>query len=392
MKTSDATRTGRISASPDTWNLVAKSYPQHPSEGERSLATEITELFKKAGVHPGSSILEVGSGSGHLSLCLRQIGFNTDLLDFAQDALDHARNVFTRAGLAEETQFWNMDALALPPDVLPRYELAWNSGVAEHFDAGNLETLLRNMAKTAKQVIVIVPNPESVFYLAGKRRSLESGNWAYGAELQRPDYDKVIAKAGLSLVSKGYLGRGLTEDWIRHSVGTTGDELFLGLMREGQLPQTQLYLQYFVAASTSKAKRVVIDDQTTLDKTFYLDAMGTATAFIAHLNRQVGDLKSTAARLEADSAERLAKLKEARNIIVSLREALDAMRRGDEENRRISAAMRKERDDLARQYHELRLRHDDAEARHKAVIASTSWRVTLPLRKSMQAVRRVLGN
>lgn len=357
-----------INAAVETWDEVALGYPESPSAAEISLAHEILEVLSSNGFNNDTSLLEVGSGSGHLSLTLCQAGFLTDLLDFSTNALDHSREVYARAKLVDRANFWEADALSLEPSTLPKYDIAWNSGVAEHFDTDTLVTLLKNMAATAKHVLIIVPNPESVFYLAGKRRLLEAASWPYGTELHRGDYERVLALAGLQTIKRGYLGRSLTTDWITNAVGPADDGLFSRLLNEGQIPKREYYLQYFLAEHGVSEETVKVNDELTLDKTFYLDAMGTATALIARLKNDLYQAHLAAegkSPVEPSLAPEFVKL---RDEVTSAKAQIAEARAETVVWMRYSMGMR----DALR---EMR--------------ASRSWKITKPLRTAIRVLKRI---
>ncbi|WP_025089948.1 class I SAM-dependent methyltransferase [Brucella intermedia] len=282
----------KIAAKEETWNSVAEKYTLEISGFERALASEIASLLEVLNISPGSTLLEVGCGSGHLSLLLNLNGYKTDLLDFAEKALTHAAEAYKRFDGSPDTKFFNLDAINFTPDAVSNYTVAWNCGVCEHFSAESLVSMLHNMAAVSEKVLVIIPNPSSVFYIAGKRRLLNDGAWQYGTELQRDNYEQAFSMAGLNVLHHGYMGRDMTRNWITNAVGESGEHLFHTLLNEGQIPQDQYYLQYFLAEKGNRrVKTLRIDDNPTIDRTFYLDAMGTATALISTLKEQIYYLK-----------------------------------------------------------------------------------------------------
>jgi len=204
----------KIAAKEETWNSVAEKYTLEISNVERALASEIASLLERLSVTSGSTLLEVGCGSGHLSLLLNLNGYKTDLLDFAKKALTHAAAAYERFEGSPDTKFFNLNAINFTSDAVSRYTVAWNSGVCEHFSAESLVSMLRNMATVSEKVLIIIPNPSSVFYLAGKRRLLNKGAWQYGTELQRDNYKQAFSVAGLNVLHHGYLGKDMTRNWI----------------------------------------------------------------------------------------------------------------------------------------------------------------------------------
>src|SRR5690606_38025484 len=130
-----------------------------------------------------------------------------------------------------------------------------------------LVSMLRNMAAVSEKVLVIIPNPSSVFYIAGKRRLLNDGAWQYGTELQRDNYKRAFSLASLNVLHHGYMDRDTTRNWITNAVGESGGHLVHMLLNEGQIPEDQYYLQFLAERGNSRVKNLCIDDNPTIDRT-----------------------------------------------------------------------------------------------------------------------------
>jgi glycosyltransferase involved in cell wall biosynthesis/SAM-dependent methyltransferase len=310
-----------VKALSETWDEVARHYDLEIGAAERELAGEIARLIEGTGLRPPARIIEVGAGSGHLSLVLQESGYDTTLLDFSRVALEHARATYDAHGYGEEanrTRFILGDALNLSSITPDGFDLAWNSGVAEHFDAKRLERMLRGMAGLAPNVLVIVPNPESLFYLAGRRRLTVESKWIYGVELLRRNYADIFQAAGLRQVRRGFLGRTMTRDWIRLAVGKEAAPLFESLLDEGQIPSRELYLEYFFAKveedpALAESATASLDDldSEAIDRTLSIDALGTAMFSLSKMQYELDNIKTKSlkecedlhARLQASQAE-----------------------------------------------------------------------------------------
>ncbi len=276
----------KIATKEETWNSFVEKYTLEISDFERASLLEILNISL------GSKLLEMGCGSGHLSLLLNLNGYKTDLLDFAKKALTHAAKVYKRFDGSPDTKFSNLDAINFTPDAVSNYTVAWNCGVCEHFSAESLVSMLHNMAAVSEKVLVIIPNPSSVFYIAGKRRLLNDGAWQYGTELQRDNYKRAFSMASLNVLHHGYMDRDMTRNWITNAVGESGGHLFHMLLNEGKIPEDQYYLQFFLAErGNNRVKNLCIDDNPTIDRTFYLYKMGTSAAMTSSLNEKIHHLK-----------------------------------------------------------------------------------------------------
>jgi 2-polyprenyl-3-methyl-5-hydroxy-6-metoxy-1,4-benzoquinol methylase len=107
----------------------------------------------------GKKIIEVGSGSGLLSVALAKLGATRTLLDISALSLKNAVSNFVEAGLLQPT-YYNEDALSssVPSEM---FDVVWNAGVLEHFFDDGKEKLsleMLRMAKPGGMVIVMAPN------------------------------------------------------------------------------------------------------------------------------------------------------------------------------------------------------------------------------------------
>lgn len=288
----------------EDWETISRSYTVASTPAETGLADEIVRMLSEGGFPPPRSLLEAGCGSGHLSLLLRKAGYATDLLDFSDTAIAKAQAVFQAAfGDERGSQFILGDLMELPTVVgTRRYDVVWNSGVLEHFSRDMLQRALTQMKAAAREaVLFIVPNPDSLIYLAYRSKMLSMGRWDVGVEFLRQDYADVAKATGLELVASGYCGRAFTAEWLRFIVNTDEERRwFASVLSAGQAAPQTLYLQYFLCTPdphvSAKGKAVGHDDRM-LDRTFYLDALGTANAAIARLQK---DVEAAEARMAAD--------------------------------------------------------------------------------------------
>ena len=107
----------------------------------------------------GKKIIEVGSGSGLLSVALAKLGATCTLLDISALSLKNAVANFVDAGLLQPT-YYNEDALSssVPSEM---FDVVWNAGVLEHFFDDGKERMILEMLRIAKpggMVIIRVPN------------------------------------------------------------------------------------------------------------------------------------------------------------------------------------------------------------------------------------------
>ena len=148
---------------------------------------------------PGEVLLELGSGTGAMSVLLAQAGRRIMLLDWSHDCLVFGREVAATAGTR---------AVALQADILQRLPLrdasadcVWSSGVLEHFSDAELAGVLRESARVARRVVVsLVPNAASIPYRVGKWHQELAGTWRWGKEEPRFSLRPAFEQAGLQVV------------------------------------------------------------------------------------------------------------------------------------------------------------------------------------------------
>jgi 2-polyprenyl-3-methyl-5-hydroxy-6-metoxy-1,4-benzoquinol methylase len=116
-------------------------------------------LLSHIGGRKAKKIIEVGSGSGLLSVALAKLGATCTLLDISALSLKNAVANFVDAGLLQPT-YYDEDALSssVPSEM---FDVVWNAGVLEHFFDDGKEKLsleMLRMAKPGGMVIIMVPN------------------------------------------------------------------------------------------------------------------------------------------------------------------------------------------------------------------------------------------
>jgi len=154
----------------------------------------------------GNRCLETGSGTGRVSLRLRQSGARVTLLDVSKEAIEFSRRLFSRAN--EQADFMVASMLALPFRV-SSIDLVWNSGVLEHFKPREQQLAISealHVLKKKGKMIVIVPNRESRFVEFFTTLSMRMQTWPYGyaKPLSPKDFMKLPFRPN-SIASFGFL-------------------------------------------------------------------------------------------------------------------------------------------------------------------------------------------
>ncbi|WP_163882598.1 glycosyltransferase [Paenibacillus favisporus] len=235
----------------EIWDNVAKTYEVVINDTERQLASEIKKIFDEMGISFGGKLFELGCGSGHLSAVLAQSGFDVSLLDFSPVALEKAKNTFEVLGLNGE--FIQGDLLDIELISDEEYDVAWNSGVMEHFDETSLSKAFESISKiNAKFYVFIVPNPNSIPYLLFRYKLMSSGEWIWGKEFLRKNYSGLLAANGFSIIKESFIGASFSEDHLNYILGNGVEIPFKDLVDYGLISPTESYLKVYIAKRDSK--------------------------------------------------------------------------------------------------------------------------------------------
>ncbi|BCN32217.1 glycosyltransferase [Anaeromicropila herbilytica] len=241
----------------ETWDEVAETYPIDIEEREFQIADEIEKLLKDLEINPGATLIELGCGSGHLSACLALKGYNVTLFDFSNVALEKAKETFKKYNL--KADFIKGDLMNI--DNLPmKYEIAWNSGVMEHFGDVELEIAMRNAEKiSSKGVLFLVPNTKSIAYLLMRAKLMSESKWIYGTEYLRNNYIDILNRIGLDDVHVEYISTpAVSAHHIHVAEGYEGelDKLYEKLMSEQLMPVEEGYLVAYTATKTKSLQPI----------------------------------------------------------------------------------------------------------------------------------------
>jgi ubiquinone/menaquinone biosynthesis C-methylase UbiE len=167
----------------DTWDKVAENYEKEDYWRLPENHAVILKLLQYVGNPKNKSIIEVGCGSGFVSLALAERGAEISLLDISQVALDKAIGNFVECKL-KKPKSYHEDALksSVPSN---SFDLVWNGGVIEHFsDQGKMKLIqeMMRMAKPGGFIVIMVPNRWCVqFQLMQKWMKLRK-KWIFGFE------------------------------------------------------------------------------------------------------------------------------------------------------------------------------------------------------------------
>lgn len=121
--------------------------------------------------------IECGSGGGYESALMARDGASVTILDYSKKAIDYARIVSQEVGVLNKVKFVCEDIFDFQPD--HQYDLAWNCGVAEHYQDEKIIEMIEKMKSWVKSnglVIITVPNllsPQSIYWMMSSGKGSE---------------------------------------------------------------------------------------------------------------------------------------------------------------------------------------------------------------------------
>jgi SAM-dependent methyltransferase len=130
----------------------------------------------------GKHVLEVGSGSGLVSLALAKRGADVTLCDISPEAVRFSKATFEKEHAQETTVQSSILDLPFEDNT---FDVTWNAGVIEHFERADQIEALREMLRVTKsdgKVIVAVPSSRARIYARAKRFADSRGLWQPGYE------------------------------------------------------------------------------------------------------------------------------------------------------------------------------------------------------------------
>lgn len=103
---------------------------------------------------PGRRILEIGTGTGLVSIYFSQLGYNVTGLDFDYQIL--AKNLRLNRMFNGSACFVNGDMFSLPfaPDT---FDAGYHQGLMEHFDEPDIVKSLEDQLSVCKHIVFAVP-------------------------------------------------------------------------------------------------------------------------------------------------------------------------------------------------------------------------------------------
>ncbi|MFC4100287.1 class I SAM-dependent methyltransferase [Paenibacillus xanthanilyticus] len=190
----------------DQTQVWDKIWSAEPSYHWDALSLSIyNELRKRSGELKGKRVLEAGSGSGKISLCLAMDGADAVLADYSELALSQSSLAFRRKGRTATFLREDIRQLSLADGEV---ELCWNAGVLEHYEREDRIRIVAEMARVTRpggRVVAFVPNARCLPYRMGKAYAEQTGAWGYGLEIPLESLREEFEEAGLAGIEESTL-------------------------------------------------------------------------------------------------------------------------------------------------------------------------------------------
>lgn len=183
--------------------------------------------------------IELGAGTGDISLMLALEGARPTLLDANEQALELARFKFSVAGL--EPVCTVGDFLQLDTALRGAFDVAVSYGTVEHFAGADRERACRahvDAIRPGGMVAISVPNAHCLPYRLNKWQLEARGAWPWGLELPYTRAELGRIASGIGLEQWSIHGSSFLRDWDQFLLNpiTQRIERFTGFHFERRTP------------------------------------------------------------------------------------------------------------------------------------------------------------
>lgn len=170
--------------------------------GQREFLTAIAKT-------KGKRILEIGAGTGTMSIFLSQLGFQVTTLDNDSKILEVAK--LAKEKFSGQNNIIHGDAFKLPFED-GSFDLIFHQGLLEHFSDKDIHALLKEHLRVASTVIFSVPNNYYSEKEFGDERLMSKTKWEsilkpYNLEISQNYSPKFFPKWYLFRVPIQYMAK-----------------------------------------------------------------------------------------------------------------------------------------------------------------------------------------
>ena len=154
----------------------------------------------------GQKVLEIGCGSGASSLWLAKHNRKVTALDYTESSVALVRRAIDIVGGGIECSVILADATQRLPFGEKEFDMAFQSGLLEHFKTDEQIELLKNWKRNCRRMVSMIPNASSIPYRVGKQISEKKGTWGYGLEVPKHSLIKEFVAAGIQVEKEYTIG------------------------------------------------------------------------------------------------------------------------------------------------------------------------------------------
>lgn len=177
-------------------NLRTVAKEEHGIRWQR-MEKAVVQVF---GGFEGLEVIEIGAGSGTNAALMAKRGARVTILDYSDKALERARNVFEVHGLP--ARYEKQDVLALPAEMLGRYDISMSFGLTEHFSGDKRVQVNKahfDLLKKRGITFIAVPHKYNPPYRIFKFLAERLGQWGVGEEYpySRKEFRGLCAQIGI---------------------------------------------------------------------------------------------------------------------------------------------------------------------------------------------------
>lgn len=151
-------------------------------------------------------ILEIGCGSGTSSLWLAKHKRIVTALDYTESSISLMQAAGKKLNLEKNCNVVLADATKELPFEEKEFDMAFQSGLLEHFSTDMQIELLRNWKRNCKKMVSMIPNAASIPYRVGKQISENNNTWTYGLEIPKHSLIKEFMSAGIKVEKEYTIG------------------------------------------------------------------------------------------------------------------------------------------------------------------------------------------
>lgn len=113
-------------------------------------------------LHQGDRILEIGSGTGHISYLIAKKGFQVTLNDIRSECVEESKLIFRKHNIPCKTFSGSLY------DVNHKYSYIWNSGLIQCVTGKERTRMIKKLSSIGERVLLIYPDVNDPLKVKGQ--------------------------------------------------------------------------------------------------------------------------------------------------------------------------------------------------------------------------------